>query len=501
MNDIRVNYVGMISFFSNLALLIGGLFFSIMITRLLEPEDFGFWVLISGMVSYVVIIDPVSSYWITRKISRGHKLAKTGIANSAILSSGGLIIYVGLILYVNATLEIDFIVLVVSILFIPTVFIQNAIIAVCFGCKPQVYSYGRMVAMISKILVGVLLVFVLQLGIMGFIIAIIVENIICAITMLILIRSRDIFGIIDKDFIRYTFSMSWLTLYMNANILIRSIDILIFPIITGSLTAVAYWGIGITVSRFIEYSGAMTQGLYSKILSTGDVNYAIDNLRYTLFVAIPILALVIALSKPVLFVLNPLYGHISTPIILFSFHMFLFIIFTFSINVLRGKDEVDVDKKNNFKKYLNSDLFQTSTILLIYSISYIITLVVLLYSGIFGNTDLELTTGWTLTLLVFTTIFTTYTLILLRKKYSVSLPYVSMIKYALATIPLIITINYMSEQFFIYSGSIIDLVVQTLLLMTVGLLIYLSITITIDKPCRNLMVKCLREIDKIRKTK
>ena len=36
------------------------------------------------------MIEPISSYWITRKISRGHKLAKTGIANSAILSIGDL---------------------------------------------------------------------------------------------------------------------------------------------------------------------------------------------------------------------------------------------------------------------------------------------------------------------------------------------------------------------------------------------------------------------------
>ena len=102
------------------------------------------------------------------------------------------------------------------------------------------------------------------------------------------------------------------------------------------------------------------------------------------------LALIIALSKPILFVLNPLYGHISIPVILFSFNIFLFIIFTFSINILRGKDEVDVDEKNNFKKYINSDLFKTSTISLVYSTSYIITLIVLLYSGIFGYTDLIL---------------------------------------------------------------------------------------------------------------
>ena len=319
--------------------------------------------------------------------------------------------------------------------------------------------------------------------------------------MLILIRSKDIFGTIDKNFIRYTFSMSWLTLYMNANVLIRNTDVLIFPIITGSLTAVAYWGIGMTISRFIEYSGAMTQGLYSKILATGDVKYAIDNLRYTLFIAIPILALIIVLSKPILFVLNPLYGHISIPIILFSFHMFLFTIFTFSINILRGKDEVDVGKKNNFKKYINSDIFKTSTILLVYSVSYIITLMILLYSDIFGHTDLELITGWTITLLTFTTIFTIYTLILLNRKYSVSLPYRSMIKYTLATIPVITIINYTLEKFFAYSSDIVYLVTQTLILVIIGLSIYISISVVIDKPCRELIIKCLKEINKNNKFK
>ena len=501
MNDIRVNYVGVISFFSNIVLLIGGLFFSIMVSRSLDPEDFGVWILILGMVSHVLIIEPVSSYWITRKVSRGHKLAKTGIVNSVILSGGGSIIYLGLILYVNTTLEIDFAVLIVSLLFIPIVFIQNIISAISLGCKPQVYSYGRIIALIFKILVGILLVFILELGVMGFIIALIIENIIWGSTMLFLIRTKDVFGTIDKNFIKYTFSMSWLTLYMNINILIRNVDILIFPIITGSLTVVAYWGIGIAISRFIEYSGSMTQGLYSKILATGDARYAIDNLHYMLFIAIPILALIIALSKQMLFILNPLYGHISIPIILFSFHMFLFTIFVFSINILRGKDEVDVDKKNNFKKYVNSDLFQTSTISLIYSISYIITLVILLYSGIFGDTDLEMVTGWTATLLAFTAIFTIYTLILLKRKHSISLPYASMIKYVLGTIPLIVIINYVSGQFFVYSSDLIHLVTQTLLLTSIGLTAYLSITITIDKPCRNLIIKCLMEINKIRKSR
>ena len=72
-------------------------------------------------------------------------------------------------------------------------------------------------------------------------------------------------------------------------------------------------------------------------------------------------------------------------------------------------------------------------------------------------------------------------------------------KYALATIPLIIITNYISEQFAIYSNDLVQLITHTLLLVIVGLIIYISITIIIDKPCRNLMIKCIMEINKIRK--
>ena len=76
-----------------------------------------------------------------------------------------------------------------------------------------------------------------------------------------------------------------------------------------------------------------------------------------------------------------------------------------------------------------------------------------------------------------------------------------MIKYGLASIPLIIITNYISERFSIYSNDLVQLVIQTLLLVIVGLIIYISITAIIDKPCRNLIIKCMMEVNKIRKSK
>ncbi|MDI1496030.1 MAG: putative membrane protein [Cenarchaeum symbiont of Oopsacas minuta] len=501
MNDIRVNYVGIIAFISNIVLAVGGTIFSIMIIRLLPPDDFGFWILISSLITYVLILDPIPSYWLVRRISRGDKLAKTGLFTSTGLSGIGVIVYVGLIFIVYVTLNVDLIILIVAVLLIPTGFLKNSIASVCLGCKPQAISYSVITSILVKLIVGIVLVFGLKLGLLGLLIAVIIENIAGIISMFMLTRSQNVMGVLDYKFIRFVFSMSWLSIFTNAPYIIRNLDVLIFPILTGSLVGAAYWGIGLTLSRFIIYSGSISHGVYTKILATNDIAPAINNLRYMLFVAIPILSLIISLSKPALYVLNPLYVHISLPVILYSFNAMAFLLLMFFVNVLNGKDEVDINNTTSFKKYVNSDLFHTSTILTIYSISYVVTFTVLLYLKIFGESDLELVIGWAMTSFIFTAFFTIIIFILLKQKYDFTFPYISIIKYILSAILIIIITNYITEYLFTYSGTVYNLIPQLLSIIAIGFSIYLLISIVIDKPCRELIQSCFREIAKMKKFK
>ena len=79
MAGIRVTYSGLISFIITLSTLITGIVFTLIVTRRLSPEDLGAWSLIGGLITYVIVIEPIISTWTTREIARGIKSAKTAM--------------------------------------------------------------------------------------------------------------------------------------------------------------------------------------------------------------------------------------------------------------------------------------------------------------------------------------------------------------------------------------------------------------------------------------
>ena len=55
MSNIRLTYSGLISFSLLLVSIITGLIFTVIVTRRLEPSDFGLWSLIGGIIAYFAI--------------------------------------------------------------------------------------------------------------------------------------------------------------------------------------------------------------------------------------------------------------------------------------------------------------------------------------------------------------------------------------------------------------------------------------------------------------
>ena len=70
MSRIRVEYTGLISFIGGIISVFTGIFFSLIITRTVTPEEYGTWGLILGLITYVVLIGPIVSYWSTRDTAR-----------------------------------------------------------------------------------------------------------------------------------------------------------------------------------------------------------------------------------------------------------------------------------------------------------------------------------------------------------------------------------------------------------------------------------------------
>ena len=66
MSEIRTTYSGLISAAFGLTRIFAGLFFMIIITRTLVAEELGTWALITSLLFYGIILDPIIAYWATR---------------------------------------------------------------------------------------------------------------------------------------------------------------------------------------------------------------------------------------------------------------------------------------------------------------------------------------------------------------------------------------------------------------------------------------------------
>ena len=71
MSNIRVTYSGLIGLFISFVTTIIGMIFVLITTRQLSEIELGTWGLIGSLMSYVLIIEPIISYWTTRETARG----------------------------------------------------------------------------------------------------------------------------------------------------------------------------------------------------------------------------------------------------------------------------------------------------------------------------------------------------------------------------------------------------------------------------------------------
>ena len=94
MSEIRTTYSGLISAAFGLTRIFAGLFFMIIITRILVAEELGTWALITSLLFYGIILDPIIAYWATRDTARKIDSGKTAILGEGVLSIGGIGIYI-----------------------------------------------------------------------------------------------------------------------------------------------------------------------------------------------------------------------------------------------------------------------------------------------------------------------------------------------------------------------------------------------------------------------
>jgi len=325
LSDIRVTYSGLISFLVRISSVFTGIIFTLIVTRRLSEEEFGSWSLIGGLLLYVVTVDYVISYWITREVARGENSGKTALASGCVLSIGGVVAYLIIAYYVSQQSDANLGLLLFAGILIPLMFINDVIQYLNLGWKPQVISYALLVSEITKVPAGLAFVYFLDLGVEGAILATFVAYL-SSIFINIWFARQKLKNKFQRLYIKKWFRLSWLPLYQSIPNLAFVSDVVIFSVITGSVIGVAYMTAARAISNVVMHAGAISDAVYPKLIGGGIDEHFQENLIKVLYFSIPLLGLTVVLARPGLFALNPAYESAAIIVIFASLRSFLSIL-------------------------------------------------------------------------------------------------------------------------------------------------------------------------------
>jgi hypothetical protein len=363
------------------------------------------------------------------------------------------------------------------------------------GFKPHIGSLGKLSLETSKIPLAITFVFFMDFGVQGVILSVALAHI-PSIILLGYFAKEKISDSIKKEFLIKWINLSWVSLYPGINLLFRSLDVLIFSILTGSVIGLAYYGAAWSVSSLVAQSSTISTAVYPKLLSGGKTDYLQDNITKILYFAILFSAISITFARPGLYALNPLY-EIAFPLVLIMTLRFILDTFNRSFeNFLIGIEKVDQNAKSTFKNYATSKLFTIPTFRLIQNIVYMSLLVAIVLLLNSTHSEFELLIYWVILGLITSIPITIYLSILLSRNFDVKLDLNSSAKYLIACVIVFLPISFLTDAYLIYDERIIHFLPNLLLYVTLAIGGYLLLTYIIDNKTRVFFNAIFAEIKK-----
>ena len=483
----------MISVVVGLLTVITGLVFTIILTRTLDPVEFGTWGVITVLFLGVLNIEPIISYWATREVARGLESAKTAIFSSGIFSSMAVIIYLIIVHFVHSGTDTDFESVFFAAFLIPIIFLNKVLHGINLGWKPQAVSYGILVMGVTQIPMALIFVYFFDMGVMGIIISVAIANISSIIVLAISARE-----IIKKEFqikfLKKWFRLSWLPFYPGIAGMVHAYDVVIFSLMVGSVEGIGFWTAAVLLPTLIGNSGLISTAVYAKLLQKGKMENLQRNVTQIFFFAFPLSAIVIVFAEPGLFILNPIYQIAFPVVIIMTFQVVLNTLSTVFQSMLKGVETVDVDEKASFKQYIKSKLFLLPTLLLIQYSVYITLLVIMLWVAGSDYDLIDLITYWAIIMLSTQIPITICHYIMVRKHLQITFEFSIILKYFAISLVVFSLIYYLTEQFLEYDSNVFVFIPAVLLFTMIGVFGYISITYLVDSRTKHLVSEIINEL-------
>ncbi len=495
MSEIRITYSGLVSLSFGLTRIITGLFFMIIITRILAVEEFGTWTLISSLLFYGIILDPIVAYWATRETARKIDSGKTSVFGGGILSIVGIGIYILVVIIVGPQTDVDYSVLLLAVILIPVMYLHKVLSSINIGWKPHVVSYSNFFADIAKIPLALLFVYYFEMGVVGVIISFFIGYMINDIALFWYAKEK-IKKKINKEVFQKWLKISWLPLYPRIAPLIGRSDVIVFSVITGSVIGLAYYSAALVIAGIVGYASAFSLGIYGKLLGEKKNNYLGHNITLQIYFMILFAGLSIIFAEFGLFALNPIYKIASLVVIILTIRIFFQTLNALFSQILIGIEDVDTKKESKFSDYIKSRLFVVPTIQWIQTILYIGILSFVLIFTNDSSTQIELVIWWLILAVCIEIPFTIILSILIKKSIDIKIEKRRILKY-FATGIIVFGITFIIlEQNIAYNEKLIEFLPSLLIFIILSTSFYLIITAVIDSKIRNLMNSIINEIKK-----
>ena len=492
MSNIRVTYSGLIGLVIGLSTVVTGLVFILIVTRSLTQEELGTWSLIGGLITYVVILEPMISYWATREIARDTNSGKTAVVSSGIFSIVGALAFLLIAFVVSKPTGTDIDILFFAALMIPFSFLNRTLSSIALAWKPHVKSYGMLIFDCAKIPAVFIFVYIMELGVSGAILSLIVAYIPSIMALGILSRKK-LQNNFNRQFLKNWLTRAWLPSYIKFPNLVV-LDVLIFSLITGSVVGLSYWVTATTVGTAVRHSSQITRAVYPKLLSGGRKEFLQSNLVRLFYFAFLFMAISIAFAKPILFALNPIYDIAAIVVVFIAIRSFLKILGSAFTQALQGIEEVD-KKESTQKDYLKSKLFYLPSIRLIRRGVYLGILAVGLFLLVQSDaSQIDLVTYWAIILFIVEIPFTIYYYYLVRKNFPLSLDLTAIMKYLFISTGVFTSVYYLMEKFLVYEQSIFQFLPSLIPFLLLGISAYFGLTYLADKKTKKLYHAIFSEI-------
>jgi len=493
LSGIRVTYSGLISLIAGLVSVITSLSFIIIITRTLTSTDFGIWGLITSLMIYPFIVQPIVSYWAVRETARNKPIGKTAIVSSGGLSVVGMLIYFSIAYYLGNQSGIEQNYLFFGLILVPFVFLNDTLSQINFGWKPQIASYGGLILNITKLPAALLLVYFFDLGLLGAIIALTISYFVSILYLSFKAREK-LSTKINISYIKNWLKLFWLPIHPEIANIVQRLDIIIFTIVTGSVLGLAFWSASIAITMLTAQAASISTSVYPKLLQEDNKEYVKTNLTHLFYFAIPFVVLSIIFAREALFTLNPIYETAYLVVIFLSIQMFFGVLSRTFQSFLMGIEKVDLDEKSTFKNYIKSKLFFLPTVKLIQNTIYVslfsLGLLLLVEAQ---ESILVLVIYWSFIWMASEIPLTLYLYTLVRKNLKVSLEFKIIIKYLVISITAFGIIYIITQRFIVYKPDLIEFVPQLLVFILAGISCYVILTYFLDSRTRNLIHSIIKE--------